>query len=112
MNLSLFDQVEQKKQEAVEAAYEFASLDWKQIAHDSVQRCAVEMPEFSTNDVWDKINATGVTTRTNRALGAVMQAAAKDGVIKRVGYTPSNRAHNSPISLWQSLIYRSNVGPR
>lgn len=103
---TIFDQVERKKQAGIEVAYQYADLDWKKIASDAVRDCALTMPEFSTNEVWDKINYTGVTTHTNRALGAIMQAAARAGMIKKVGYIASNKSHNSPIILWQSIIYK------
>lgn len=103
---TIFDQVERKKQEGIEVAYQYANVDWKQIASDSVRQCAMTMPEFSTNDVWYLINRTGITTRTNRALGAIMQSAARSGMIRKQGYIASGKAHNSPIILWQSNIYR------
>lgn len=105
-NLTIFDQVERAKQQGIETAYQYADLDWKRIAADAVRKCALEMPEFSTNEVWEKINKTGVTTHTNRALGAIMQAAARSGMIRKVGHVGSRLAHASPVILWQSNIYK------
>lgn len=106
MNMTIFDQVERAKQQGIELAYQNADLDWKAIASKAVTTCAMNMSEFSTNDVWEIINKTGVTTRTNRALGAIMQAAARSGMIKKVGYVGSKLAHASPVTLWQSNIYK------
>ncbi len=103
---TIFDQVQRAKQEGIEVAYQYASLDWKKIASDAVTKCAMQMPKFSTNDVWDEINKTGVTTRTNRALGAIMQSAARSGMIKKVGYVGSRLAHSSPVTLWHSNVYK------
>jgi hypothetical protein len=105
-NLTIFDQVERAKQQGIETAYQYANLDWKNIASKAVTKCAMELPEFSTNEVWEEINKTGVTTHTNRALGAIMQAAARSGMIKKVGYVGSKLAHASPVTLWQSNIYK------
>lgn len=103
---NIFDQVQRAKQQGIEAAYQHADLDWKRIAADAVRKCAMTMPEFSTNEVWELINKTGVTTQTNRALGAIMQSASRSGMIKKVGYVGSRLAHASPVTLWQSNIYR------
>lgn len=103
---TIFDQVERAKQQGIETAYQYADLDWKAIAASAVRHCALTMPEFSTNDVWEVINKTGVTTHTNRALGAVMQSAARSGMVRKVGYIGSKLAHASPVTLWQSNIYR------
>jgi len=106
---TIFDQTERLKQSGIEAAYQYADVDWKKIAADAVRKCAETMPEFSSDDVWEIINATGVTTHENRAFGAIMQAASRAGMIKATNtIMPSKRPklHGSLTRVWQSMIYK------
>jgi hypothetical protein len=106
---TIFDSVEQAKQQGIEAAYQYANVDWKKVASDAVRKCALEMPEFTTDDVWIIIRKTGITTQTNAALGAIMLAAQRSGMIKHTGnYVASKNFtnHKRAVSLWQSLIYK------
>lgn len=108
-NLTIFDQAEQLKQHGMEAAYQYANVDWKKIAGDAVRECALKLPEFTSDDVWTIINAKGITTSENRAMGTVMQAASRSGMLKKTGnYISSTKKsqHKQPIALWQSLIYQ------
>lgn len=108
-NLTIFDQAERAKQQGMEAAYQYADLDWKQIASKALRQCAETMPEFTTDDMWELINKTGITTSENRAMGAIMQSASRAGMIKATPhFIPSKRLskHKSPTRLWQSLIYK------
>lgn len=108
---TVFDQAERLKQQGMEAAYQYADLDWKQIASKALMQCAQTKPEFTTDDMWAIINETGVVTSENRAMGAIMQSASRAGMIKATGYfLPSKRVskHKSPTRVWQSLIYKPN----
>lgn len=106
---TVFDQAERLKQQGMEAAYQYADLDWKKIASDALRKCAETKPEFTTDDMWEIINQTGIVTSENRAMGAIMQSAARAGIITSTGYfLPSKRVskHKSPTRVWQSLIYK------
>lgn len=100
---------ERAKQEGIEAAYQYADLDWKQVASKALRQCAETFSEFTTDDLWEIIKKTGVTTSENRAMGAVMQAAARSGMIKATPtFVASKRpeAHKKPNRVWESLIYK------
>lgn len=108
-NTTIFDQAERLKQSGMEAAYQYADLDWKQIASKALRQCAETKAEFTTDDMWEIINNTGVVTSENRAMGSIMQSASRAGMIKATGYfLPSKRVskHKSPTRVWQSLIYK------
>lgn len=108
-NTTIFDQAERLKQSGMEAAYQYADLDWKQIASKALRQCAETKAEFTTDDMWAIINETGIVTSENRAMGAIMQSASRSGMIKATGYfLPSKRVskHKSPTRVWQSLIYK------
>src|SRR5947209_7702819 len=49
--------------------------------------------------------AAGVTVPTDpRAWGAPFRRAARDGIIRRIGYGPSLRRHLAPTPLWESAL--------
>lgn len=106
---TIFDQAERLKQSGIEAAYQYADLDWKKIAGDALRKVAQTKAEFTADDVWELIQKTGITTSENRAYGAIVQSASRAGMIKATPYfIPSKRKelHKSPIRVWQSLIYQ------
>lgn len=82
---------------------------WMRCAITAVRATATRRGTLTTDDVWDTINATypGVSTHENRALGAVMRIAARQGWIKPSGtYRPTKRrgAHKRPVAVWFSCI--------
>lgn len=106
---TVFDQAERLKQAGMEAAYQYADLSWKDIAAKALMQVAQTKAEFTTDDMWEIINETGIVTSENRAMGAIMQSASRAGMIKATGYfLPSKRVskHKSPTRVWQSLIYK------
>jgi len=44
---TVFDQAERLKQQGMEAAYQYADLDWKQIATKALMQCAQTKSEFT-----------------------------------------------------------------
>lgn len=107
-SMSLFDQNEKKKQEGIEASYQGADSYWKNAVREALVQCAKNYKEFTTNEVWDIVDGLGITTGENRAMGAVMQAASRSGMIRKTGqYKESRRRsqHNQPIAIWKSNIY-------
>lgn len=108
--LTIYDQAERIKQQGMEAAYQYADVDWRRIASEAVRECALTMPEFTPDDVWEIIFKSGITTHENRAFGSIMQSAARAGMIKKTGrYIESRRKnqHKAPLTQWMSLIYRA-----
>lgn len=108
---SIFDQAERAKQQGIEAAYQHADSYWKQTAQNALRTCALKYREFTSGDVWDEISKTGMTTGENRAMGAIMQAGSRSGMIQKTGrYKESARPtqHQQPIAIWRSNIYVRN----
>lgn len=104
---SLFDQAEQKKQEGINLSYSHTDSYWKNAVREVLRTICLNSPEFCTDEVWDKLGELGIHTGEPRALGAIIQGAHRSGMIKPTGqYVPSYRRHNSPIILWQSMIYK------
>lgn len=95
-------------QEGIDRADRAADLEWKVAAMMAVRQIARERREFTTDDVWERIPAV----REPRALGAVMQKAAKAGVIEksdRVRESDRPEAHSNPKAVWLSLTHTGDT---
>lgn len=96
---------------AVELADEHANPAWKDMFTASLRIVAQQMPEFTTDEVWEHIGTLKdpPTTGEKRAVGALIRKAAKDGVIayKTDCFRRSRRAncHKSIIQVYESRIY-------
>lgn len=104
---------EQLKAAGIATAEDAANPEWKIIAFDAGVAVARRHANFTADEVFDIIEATGVTTHENRAFGGVMQRLAKAGVCHKTRTFPETRPsqrselHNSPIQIWVSLILGS-----
>ncbi len=88
------------------SAEQHAAPDFKAWAWVAVFRCALLHEFFTTDQVWAKIPAE-VVTHENRAMGAVMRAAAKQRWITttdRTRKTERIAAHRRPCMLWRSRL--------
>lgn len=89
---------------ALVAVAEGAPQDWMEDAERTVLAIARRRAEFTADDIW----ATGLCSPPEpRALGAVMTAAARAGLIARTGRfqaTARAKRHAAPIAIWRSLI--------
>ena len=96
-----------ERDRALRLVEEHADPDWKDEALEAVRRTAQRMPHFHVDSVWE----AGLSgTVENRALGAVLQRAARLGWIERTNEVrPSVRSHLSPKPLWRSLIYQGEL---
>ena len=95
-------------QDAIRAVSEAADPAWCIAALEAVRLTCVRRPEFISDDVWD----SGLdSTREDRALGPIMQAAARAGYCRRTDRTrPSRRSHGSGKPVWVSLIWEGANG--
>lgn len=87
-----------------------ADPDWKTRALDAVRRTCEQLPDFICDDVW----TTGGldSTREDRALGPVMQRAARNGwCVRTMAGRPSARSHGSPKPVWRSLLCPGTAAP-
>lgn len=109
---SLFDQIERKKQQGIEAAYQGANTYWRSAAQKALVSCAKMYREFTADQVWFILANKGVHTGNNSALGAIFQAGSRSGMIQKTGeYIESDRAvaHHRPITIWHSNIFKEKV---
>lgn len=106
---SIFDQptvagASAARDSALAHVEEAADELWKERAYTAVLSTARRLPEFISDDVWDTGGLD--STREDRALGPILQRAAREGVaVKTDRVRPSVRSHMSGKPVWRSLIY-------
>jgi hypothetical protein len=96
---------------AMQAVDENADEKWKKAAGFAVVQVALRKTTFTPDDVWEVLDTLDVGTSERRALGPVMDRAAKDGIITSTGtYIKSRRAsrHKGPVTVWKSRIFRED----
>ncbi len=105
------DNAQEAKRDAIERVGNHANPDWKAAALESVQLAARRQPTLTTDDVWWLLGWDNPEhTHEPRAMGAIMQAAARAGWIRATpAYQQSVRVacHARPLRVWESLIFRS-----
>ena len=107
---SLFDPVAavEARDEAIGRVDRNADPAWKQQAHSIVRTVAARLDELTTDDVWQAMIHAGVTMpHEPRALGAVMQSAARQNLIAatdRVRQSQRPECHARPVRVWRSLV--------
>lgn len=96
---------------AIDRVEDNADTGWLEGAMIAVREVARRMPEFTTDHVWLSLSRSGggAISIEPRAMGAVMRAAASDGVVEPVDrWELSQRpaCHRRPVRVWRSLICR------
>ena len=89
--------------EAVEAA---ADPRWIDTCEKFVRHLASLGGRFTTDDVWNLLDETGLTTKEPRAMGAVIRKMAAARVIIGAGeYWVSQRpeCHQRPVKVWRGI---------
>jgi hypothetical protein len=95
-------------EEARDAAVARAALgagEWIERARDAVQLVALARFDFTSDEVWDALGED--RPEEPRALGAVMKAMARDGLIRATGeYRKSARVdcHARPVAVWRVVL--------
>jgi hypothetical protein len=96
------------KQDGMERVGKHADEAWLRAAGMAAFQAAKELAELTSDDVWDRI-PPGFSTHEYRAMGPVMQTAAKSGWIIQADKKPrpSKRRslHASPRTVWRSLLH-------
>ncbi len=81
---------------------------WKIVARQVVDQLAMECAPFSTDEVWPILDPLPVSTHERRALGWIIRAAIKDGVIVDSGrMCNSVRRNATKITLWVGKVHSS-----
>jgi hypothetical protein len=95
---------QEAKREAIERVERNASPDFLDFARTIALRIAAAQPNgFTTDAIWEVLDASGVKPPEPRALGAVMKRLADEGLIRKTGeYVDSTRAvcHGRLLAIW------------
>lgn len=76
---------------------------WRAAADRIIRELAASGVEFTTDDVWSRLDRTGTATHEPRALGALLKAAAQRGIVRATDrYRNSVRVecHARPVRVW------------
>lgn len=79
---------------------------WKEKCYQAIKLCALNMAEFTTDDVWAQIGPPP----EKRISGPIMTACARRGWIENTGRVVASRekvCHARPKAVWRSLILSS-----
>lgn len=98
----------QKRDEAITNVEAAQHGLWLLQAGEAVERVAARLTEFTTDDLWQELAATGALTPTNpSAIGPVMLRARAKGVCAPTGkYRTSARVATNArrLPVWRSLL--------
>lgn len=106
---NLIDALERQTETAVTFAAAFADPTWYRAAEYTVERLIRRGDDFTTDDVWQLMRETGLSTPEPRALGAIIRQATKSRRIISTGtYRKSMRpeCHRRPLAVWRPVNYR------
>lgn len=110
-NVSVVDEVEYVREEAIERADRAVTQEWKDHAHEVIRRTCLRLPEFTSEDVWDTGLAKPDTgSADGDALGPAMRRARTAGFCEPTDRTTTEtrraQRHNNPKRIWRSAIYQ------
>ena len=109
MNLSIFDQTEQRKQVGIELVYQHANSYWKQAAAERLLEVINTQEYLTSDDVLENLETRGITTGDNRAIAAILMSASRMGLITSTDTFVRCRRksrHHAPIMRWKSNNYK------
>jgi hypothetical protein len=96
------------KKQAIETVERNADPIWKTNAKRAVMHLAQTRATFTADDVWRLLDERGEESpREPRAMGAIMTAAAKAGIVEAsTQWVESVRpeCHRRPVRIWESRI--------
>ncbi len=97
-----------RRDDGIHRAGSNADEAWKDAAYRIVSELARSHKAFTSDEVWQQLSKAGYSTPEPRAMGAVMLAAAKAGlIVKSRSYIPTNRtaANRRPVAIWLSKTF-------
>jgi hypothetical protein len=98
---------EAARDEAINRVEANADHVWLTGATEAVRMLARTRDEFTTDDVWNRLDNAGYQPpHEPRAMGAVMRQAARDGLVvktDRVRNSVRVECHARPVAVWASL---------
>lgn len=109
IQMSIYDLAERKKQEGMEVVYRNADTQWKRAAAERLRYLVENRKTFTSDDILTYLEAKGIVTGDNRAMGALMQSASRVGLIcatERFVRCKRPSRHGAPIMVWESQVFK------
>lgn len=105
----LFQRGVDAREDAIDRAEANADRSWYALSRAAVIYVAERHEEFTTDAVWERLADCDVDldTHEHRAMGGVMRAALRDGIIERTDRTRQSTrpsAHRRPMRVWRSAL--------
>ena len=103
------EQAEAARDEAIARVEHNADRNWMVAAQTAVAFLAMTCDEFTTDEMWEALREVDATHEP-RAMGAVMRAAARRGLVvktDRVRNSVRPECHARPVAVWRSLVQRT-----
>jgi hypothetical protein len=100
------EQAEAARDDAIAQVEANADRNWMVAAQAAVAVLAMTHDEFTTDDMWAALREVD-GTHEPRAMGAVMRAAARRGLIVKTDRVVNSRraeCHARPVAIWRSLL--------
>ena len=99
-----------EREQAIEQTTDAADEAWKDLAYTVIRSMAYEMPRFTADDVWARLEKP----REPRCLIGVLRRLVKDEYIEMARYeddrpvtAPSRLRHAAPLQVWVSKVWRA-----
>jgi hypothetical protein len=100
--------LEDEVQRVIDSAGAFADPKWYKEAEATVTLLCRRGEDFTTDDVWQLMEHTGLKTPEPRAMGSIMRQLSKERLIVPTGmYRKSLRpaCHRRPVAVWRPITF-------
>ena len=101
---SIYDLVAQKKHEGMELSYRNSDSAWRTAVNERLADIRQTHETFTSDDIIIHLDDLGVVTADNRALGAILTAHARAGLIESTGTQVKctrPKRHHGYVTLWR-----------
>lgn len=93
-----------ERDDGISRADEHAAEEWKEKAWTVLLFFIHNHDTFMAYEVTMAIRELDIPTPTDRALGALIRRAVREGLIEQAGYNNNVIAHGCPSPIWKSLV--------
>lgn len=104
VNTTIFDLVDRGKLEGMERSYVHSNTIWRQAVNERLNDIRQYKETFTSDDIINHLDDQGIVTSDNRALGAILVAHARAGLIESTGTQVKckrKKRHSGYVTLWR-----------
>lgn len=97
-------EAERKKREGMELSYNNSDPLWRDAVVARLHEILASKEFFTSDDILEPVEARGIFTKTNSALGAILTAAKRSGLIEPTEMFQQSRRssrHRAPLRVWR-----------